>query len=63
MNSYLEQSQALTERQENYYKPNPTFKTLVYRTNLYNPKILRKKSKKEYMISYWRERKFAPLDT
>ena len=46
MNSYLEQSQALTERQENYYKTNPTFKTLVYRTNLYNPKTLRKKSKK-----------------
>ena len=37
MNPYLEQSQTLTERKENYHKPNLTFKTLVYRTNLYNP--------------------------
>ena len=37
--THIWKSQTLLERQKHYYKPNPTFKTLVHRTNLYNPKI------------------------
>ena len=48
----LEQSETLSENWKYNQKPNPCFKAVIHRPNVYYSKILKRKLKKEYTVSF-----------
>ena len=61
-NQSLGQSQIILERQQTNYKPNFTFKTVVCKSYLYNPKIYQKRKEIEKRIHdfLWKRQKIHP---